>query len=53
MKLVKTNIIVIGYRGYSNSEGSPSEKGLIQDGKDILNYLTTRNDLKGPIYLHG
>ena len=53
MKLVETNIIIVGYRGYSNSEGSPSEKGLIQDGKDIINWVEERSDLLGGIYLHG
>ena len=29
MNKVVTNIVIVGYRGYSNSEGIPTEKGLI------------------------
>lgn len=32
-----SDVIIMGYRGYSNSEGRPSEAGLKKDGVAILN----------------
>jgi len=32
IKNVNTNILVIAYRGYSDSEGTPTEEGLKSDG---------------------
>lgn len=29
--------MIIAYRGYSDSEGSPSEEGIKKDGTAILN----------------
>lgn len=37
-KLVKVNIILVAYRGYSKSEGTPTEKGLQIDAEAILNH---------------
>ena len=36
---LKVNILIVGYRGYGYSEGSPTEEGLMLDGevKYILN----------------
>lgn len=33
------NILLLEYRGYGNSEGSPSEAGLVKDGQAALDYL--------------
>ncbi len=32
------DVLLIGYRGYGKSEGSPSEKGVYIDGESALNY---------------
>ncbi len=34
------NILIIDYRGYGQSNGSPSEQGLYQDAEAAWNYLT-------------
>jgi fermentation-respiration switch protein FrsA (DUF1100 family) len=38
------NILTFAYRGYSDSEGSPSEVGLKQDGLDIMHYVKNNLD---------
>ncbi|XP_066260372.1 protein ABHD13 isoform X1 [Euwallacea similis] len=40
-----SNILLVEYRGYGLSEGSPSEEGLYIDAKASLDYLFTRNDI--------
>ena len=34
-----TNVLLLSYRGYGKSAGSPSEAGVYLDGKAALNYL--------------
>jgi len=36
------NILAIDYRGFGDSTGTPSEKGLIEDGKAIWDYVAER-----------
>ncbi len=36
------NVLIIDYRGYGRSGGTPSEEGLYQDGKAAWRYLTER-----------
>lgn len=36
---VGVNIVTFGYRGYSDSEGSPSEVGLKLDADAIVDYI--------------
>lgn len=36
---LKVNIVTFAYRGYSNSQGSPTEKGLKMDADAIINYI--------------
>ncbi|CAK63677.1 unnamed protein product (macronuclear) [Paramecium tetraurelia] len=51
---VKCNILIIAYRGYSDSTGKPSEQGLKLDGESIVNYLFHRNDIDhSKIFVHG
>ena len=38
MHYVGCNIIIFAYRGYSDSTGKPTEKGIIIDGLAILEY---------------
>jgi fermentation-respiration switch protein FrsA (DUF1100 family) len=35
----KVNIMLVSYRGYGKSEGSPTEKGLKIDATSVLTYL--------------
>ncbi len=37
---LKANILIIDYRGYGQSEGSPDEEGLYADGRAAWNYVT-------------
>ncbi|KAJ8969473.1 hypothetical protein NQ317_015288 [Molorchus minor] len=39
------NILLVEYRGYGLSEGSPSEEGLYLDAKTAIDYLYTRSDI--------
>lgn len=39
------NILLVEYRGYGLSEGTPSEEGLYLDAKASLDYLFQRNDI--------
>lgn len=51
------NILTIAYRGYSQSEGTPSEEGLKEDGLDIMRWARDNKDTivaaNGDIYLLG
>jgi len=33
-----SDVLLVAYRGFSNSDGSPSEEGLQLDGQAILSY---------------
>ena len=39
------NILVVAFRGYSLSQGVPSEKGILNDGLDIIEYAFSRDDV--------
>ena len=39
------NVLVWDYRGYGNSEGSPSRAGIHEDGLAALEYLRSRRDI--------
>lgn len=39
------NILLVEYRGYGLSEGSPTEEGLYNDARASLEYLHNRNDI--------
>ncbi|KJA22504.1 hypothetical protein HYPSUDRAFT_40881 [Hypholoma sublateritium FD-334 SS-4] len=45
-KRMRCNVLMMCYRGYGHSEGSPSEKGLRIDAQTGLDYLTTHPILK-------
>ncbi|XP_008556127.1 protein ABHD13 [Microplitis demolitor] len=42
---VKCNILVLEYRGYGFSQGTPTESGLYMDAQAGLDYLLSRNDI--------
>ncbi|CAG4962329.1 unnamed protein product [Parnassius apollo] len=39
------NILMVEYRGYGLSEGSPSERGLYNDAQTALDYILQRSDI--------
>jgi fermentation-respiration switch protein FrsA (DUF1100 family) len=41
------NVFVFDYRGYGNSEGMPSEKGIYLDALGAYDYLKERSDIRG------
>lgn len=48
------NIVTFAYRGYSNSDGSPSEDGLKKDADAIINYVKTERKIdKSQLFLMG
>lgn len=42
---VGANILIVGYRGYGDSEGTPSEKGFYADAIAALSFLNDRDDV--------
>ena len=52
---VKVNILLVDYRGYGLSEGSPSQAGLVMDAEAALDYMLHRRDVCDPdkIFLFG
>lgn len=48
------NVLIIDYRGYGISEGSPSEKGIYLDAQAAFDYVTARKDVaKNKIIAYG
>jgi len=41
------NILIIDYRGYGNSDGYPTERGVYKDAVAAYDYLLQRDDMKG------
>ena len=39
------NIFIFDYRGYGESQGSPSEKGTYLDSRAVMEYLSSRSDV--------
>ena len=47
------NFLIISWRGYSGSNGKPSELGLYQDAKSALNWLNSKGITDDKIVLYG
>ena len=47
------NFLIISWRGYSGSNGKPSEFGLYQDAKSALNWLNSKGITDDKIVLYG
>ena len=43
-KSLNVNILLVGYRGYGYSEGTPSEEGIMIDSEAILDYVLNNDD---------
>lgn len=53
-KHCRCNILLLSYRGYGQSEGTPTEQGLIYDSEAALNFVYERKDINhDKIYLFG
>ncbi len=46
-------LLLAGYRGYSGNPGSPSEAGLIADGRSVLELLLSQEIPVGRLVLYG
>lgn len=44
---VGCNVLMLEYRGYGMSTGTPSEEGLMIDAQTALDYIRNRKDIKG------
>ncbi|KAJ7472576.1 Alpha/Beta hydrolase protein [Mycena latifolia] len=50
----RCNVLMLSYRGYGDSEGTPSEKGLRLDAQAALDHVTADSELSAaPIILFG
>ena len=45
VKSTNSNVLILAYRGYSDSEGEPSEEGLKLDAEATLEYAQNREDI--------
>merc|ERR1712086_674059 len=45
VKRLYTNVLIVAYRGYSHSEGKPSEHGLKLDAEATLEHVLGRDDV--------
>ncbi|KIJ64023.1 hypothetical protein HYDPIDRAFT_28917 [Hydnomerulius pinastri MD-312] len=51
---MRCNVLMLSYRGYGHSEGSPSETGLCIDAQTALDYISSHPYLqKTPVVLYG
>ncbi|PRQ70189.1 Alpha/Beta hydrolase fold [Rhodotorula toruloides] len=51
---MRCNVVMLSYRGYGHSEGSPTEKGIKLDAQTCLDYLKSRRELeKTDVWLYG
>eukprot|EP01016_Furgasonia_blochmanni_P044235 TRINITY_DN6126_c0_g2_i3.p1 TRINITY_DN6126_c0_g2~~TRINITY_DN6126_c0_g2_i3.p1 ORF type:complete len:367 (-),score=104.22 TRINITY_DN6126_c0_g2_i3:176-1183(-) len=51
---LRVNLLIVAYRGYSKSDGVPSERGLQLDAQAIMEYIYHRDDIdRGNIFVHG
>lgn len=47
MAAAQVNVLIVAYRGYSYSDGHPSEAGLQQDGLAILKFAALNYGVRG------
>lgn len=45
VKQLKTNVLILAYRGYGDSEGTPSEEGLKLDAAATLDYALNDDEI--------
>ena len=44
---LRCNVLMLQYRGYGLSSGTPNEKGLMIDAQTGLDYIRQRHELRG------
>ena len=42
---LEVNVLIVGYRGYGHSEGTPSEQGLELDAEAIFKYALEHKEI--------
>jgi fermentation-respiration switch protein FrsA (DUF1100 family) len=48
------DLIISGYRGYGASSGKPTEEGIYEDGRTVLEYVTASLKYRpGKVYIYG
>lgn len=48
------NIVIVGYRGYGHSEGTPSEQGIEKDSKAIIAWTLNNDEIdQNQVYVFG
>ena len=47
------NFLIVAYRGFSGNEGKPTEKGLYEDAKSTLNWLSKKKITDDKIIIYG
>ena len=50
---MKVNFLIIAWRGFSGNKGKPSEKGLYEDGKSAINWLSKKGVKQENIVIYG
>ncbi|URD82647.1 Prolyl oligopeptidase family [Musa troglodytarum] len=45
MQRLQCNVFMLSYRGYGESDGHPSQHGIIMDSQAALDHLTQRKDI--------
>ena len=54
MNRLNANVLILAYRGYGDSEGTPLEDGLKMDADATLEYAQGRDDIDNDkIYVFG
>ncbi len=52
-KNANMGVLVLGYRGYAGSDGTPSEEGLYTDARTALDWLNVQNIADDRIVIYG
>ena len=47
------NFLIVAYRGFSGNKGSPTEAGLYEDARSVLNWLKNKNIREDQIIIYG
>ncbi len=45
LRNLRVNVLIVSYRGFGKSEGTPGEPGLVYDAHATLDYIKTRDDI--------
>ena len=52
-KELEVNLVIVDYRGYGQSRGSPSEKSILLDAEAIMQYVRSNPKLNKRVFLMG